>query len=85
MNKKVDFKKALAVIIITNLITASVIAFVPIPIVGGKKIVSNYEYNFISQFKKMLYIKGLVETNYVDNVKIDESKMVDSAITGMVD
>lgn len=85
MNKKIDFKKAIAVIIITNIITASVIAFVPIPIVGGKRIVSSYEYSFINQFKKMQYIKGLVETNYVDNKKIDESKMVDSSIAGMVD
>ena len=84
MNKKVGFKKALAVIIITNIVTASVMAFAPIPLVGGKRIVSNYEYGFINQFKKMLYIKSLVETNYVDKVKLDESKMVDSAISGMV-
>lgn len=80
---KIKLINAIIAIILTNLFTASVLIFAPIPFIGGKKIVSNEEYEFIKQFKKMIYVKKIVESEYVD--KIDENKMVDGALKGMVE
>ncbi|MCX7695452.1 MAG: S41 family peptidase [Caloramator sp.] len=84
MNKKqISVKKAIAIVLITNLITASLLIFAPIPFVGGRKIVSKEEYNFVKQFEKMMSIKSILEKMYVD--KIDENKLVEGAVRGMVD
>lgn len=81
--KQISLKKAIAIILITNLITFSALVFAPIPFIGGKKLVSKDEYQFIKQFEKMLPVKTILEKKYVD--KIDESKLVDGALKGMVD
>ncbi|SHF39517.1 S41 family peptidase [Caloramator proteoclasticus] len=81
--RQISIKKAISLILITNLITASILIFVPIPFIGGKKIVSKQEYDFVKQFGKMMSIKSILEQRYVD--KIDENKLVEGAVKGMVD
>ncbi|GFR35787.1 S41 family peptidase [Thermobrachium celere] len=84
MNKRqVSVKRVIALIIITNLITASLLIFAPIPFIGGKKLVSNEEYQFVKKFNKLISIKTILEKKYVD--KIDEDKLVEGAVRGMVD
>lgn len=83
MKKNITFKRAIIAIIITNFITAALLIFAPIPLLGGKRLVSKDEYNFVKQFGKMIPVKSIVEKNYIE--KIDENKMVEGAIKGMVD
>lgn len=83
MKKNVTLKKAIIAVLITNLVTASVLIFTPIPVLGGKKLVSKREYDFVKQFGKMIPVKNIVEDNYIE--KIDQDKMVEGAIKGMVD
>ena len=65
--KKWSLKKVITWIIVTNLITASVLIFVPIKTIGGKVLVNGEDYQFFKQYEK-----------------IDDSKMVEGAIKGMV-
>ncbi|CDF58305.1 S41 family peptidase [Thermobrachium celere] len=81
--RQVSVKRVIALIIITNLITASLLIFAPIPFIGGKKLVSNEEYQFVKKFNKLISIKTILEKKYVD--KIDEDKLVEGAVRGMVD
>jgi carboxyl-terminal processing protease len=85
-SRGISLKKVIAIVIITNLITAAVLTFVPIPIIGGKRVVSLEEYNFLKQFGKMIAVKNVIEKNYVDKIdKAKENKMVEGAIKGMTD
>lgn len=82
MRKKVDLGKALIVIIVTNIITALIFSIIFIPYLGKKNMVTDDEYSFLKKFEKMIQIKNIVTKNYVD--KIDEDKMVEGALKGMV-
>lgn len=82
MKKNISLRTVVIAVIVTNLITASLIIFAPIPFIGGMRLVSGDEYSFVKQFGKMIRVKDVVIDNYVD--KIDESKMVDGALKGMV-
>lgn len=88
MKKSWTLKKVIILLIVTNLITASVLIFVPLPFIGGKKLVSGNDYNFLQNFNKMEAIKGILDqkyVNYIDNKGINESKMIDPSIKGMVE
>ncbi|TDT63711.1 S41 family peptidase [Fonticella tunisiensis] len=78
--KKLSIRNVIILILITNLITAGVILYAPI---AGRRTVSADEYKFLNQFKKMITVKDIVENNYIN--KVDENKMVEGAIKGMVD
>lgn len=80
--KKWSLKKVITWIIITNLITASVLIFVPIKTIGGKVLVNGEDYQFFKQYEKMKPINDIIKDNYYE--KIDDSKMVEGAIKGMV-
>jgi carboxyl-terminal processing protease len=80
--KKVSLKKAVIVIIITNIITASLIIFAPFPFINGMRLVTGDEYNFVKQYGKIMAVKNVVNSNYVD--KVDNSKFLDGALTGLV-
>lgn len=80
--KKVSLKKAVIVIIITNIITASLIIFAPFPFINGMRLVTGDEYNFVKQFSKINAVKNVIKSNYVD--KVDDSKFLDGALTGLV-
>ncbi|HBN28912.1 MAG TPA: S41 family peptidase [Clostridiaceae bacterium] len=80
--KKWSLKKAITWIIITNLITASVLIFVPIKTIGGKVLVNGDDYKFFKQYEKMKPVNDIIKDNYYE--KIDDSKMVEGAIKGMV-
>lgn len=83
-SKGMSWKVVIAIVLITNLITASVLIFVPVPLIGGKRLVSGEEYNFVKQFGKMASVKGVIERNYVDKIdKEKQDKMVEGAIKGM--
>jgi carboxyl-terminal processing protease len=85
-SRGISWKKVVAIVVVTNLITAALLTFVPIPLIGGKKIVSNQEYNFVKEFGKIISVKGVIERNYVDKIdKAKEEKMVEGAIKGMTD
>lgn len=80
--KKWSLKKVITWIIVTNLITASVLIFVPIKTIGGKVLVNGEDYQFFKQYEKMKPINDIIKDNYYE--KIDDSKMVEGAIKGMV-
>jgi carboxyl-terminal processing protease len=80
--KKWSLKKAITWIIITNLITASVLIFVPIKTIGGKVLVNGDDYKFFKQYEKMKPVNDIIKDNYYE--KIDNPKMVEGAIKGMV-
>lgn len=80
--KKWSLKKVITWIIITNLITASVLIFVPIKTIGGKVLVNGEDYKFFKQYEKMKPIHDIIQDDYYE--KIDNSKMVEGAIKGMV-
>lgn len=80
--KRWSLKKVITWIIITNLITAFVLIFVPIKTIGGKVLVNGEDYKFFKQYEKMKPINDIVQDNYYE--KIDDSKMVEGAIKGMV-
>ncbi|SEF60112.1 carboxyl-terminal processing protease [Caloramator fervidus] len=85
MDKKVKLKHAIVALIVTNLITAVAVSVLPIPFFGGKRIVSKVEYDFLKKYEKMFRVENIVTNSYVDKQNIDEKKMIDGAITGMVD
>jgi len=85
MNKNIKVKNAIIAIIITNLITASIVALLPIPFFGGKRLVSEDLYDFLKRYDKLLKVENLIKNNYVDKKTIDENKLIEGAITGMVD
>jgi len=80
--KKWSLKKAITWIVITNLITAFVLIFVPIKTIGGKVLVNGEDYKFFKQYEKMKPINDIIQDDYYE--KIDNSKMVEGAIKGMV-
>lgn len=82
MKKKVDLSKALIVIVVTNLITVLIFTIMFIPYIGKKNMVTDDEYEFVKKYSKLMNISKIVKENYVD--KIDENKMVEGAIKGMV-
>lgn len=82
MKKNISLKNAVIAVIVTNLITVFLLVFAPIPMIGGMKLVTGQEYDFLKKFGKMITIKNLVMDRYVD--KIDVQKMVDGALKGMV-
>ena len=80
--KKWSLKKAITWIVITNLITSFVLIFVPIKTIGGKVLVNGEDYKFFKQYEKMKPINDIIQDDYYE--KIDNSKMVEGAIKGMV-
>lgn len=82
MRKKVDLSKAVIITIATNLITALIFTLIFLPYAGRKNMVTDQEYSFLKKYSKMIKINNIVKENFVD--KIDEDKMVEGAIKGMV-
>ncbi|MDO6353702.1 S41 family peptidase [Caloramator sp. CAR-1] len=85
MNKNIKLKNAIIAIIITNLITVSLVVLLPIPFFGGKRLISKDLYDFIKRYDKLLKVENLIKNNYVDKKTIDENKLIEGAINGMVD
>jgi carboxyl-terminal processing protease len=85
MNKNIKLKNAIIAIIITNLITVSLVVLLPIPFFGGKRLISKDLYDFIKRYDKLLKVENLIKNNYVDKKMIDENKLIEGAINGMVD
>lgn len=82
MKKNVSLRNAIIAVVVTNIITISLVLFAPIPFIGGMKLVTGQEYEFLQKFGKMIMVKSIVEDRYVD--KIDTQKMIDGAIKGMI-
>lgn len=82
MRKKVDLSKAVIITIATNLITALIFTLIFLPYAGKKNMVTDQEYSFLKKYSKMIKINNIVKGNFVD--KIDDDKMVEGAIKGMV-
>lgn len=82
VKKSISLKNAIIAIVITNIITVATLIYVPIPVVGGMKLVTGQEYKFLQDFRKMIIVKNIVTDRYVD--KIDINKMLDGALKGMV-
>lgn len=85
MNKNIKLKNAIIAIIITNLITVSLVVLLPIPFFGGKRLISKDLYDFTKRYDKLLKVENLIKNNYVDKKTIDENKLIEGAINGMVD
>jgi carboxyl-terminal processing protease len=85
-SRRVSLKSVIAIVLITNLITGALLIFAPIPFIGGKRLVSSEEYNFVKQFGRIVSVKNVIEDNYVDKItEAQEQKMVEGAIKGMAD
>lgn len=85
-SRKISWKAVLAIVLVTNLLTAAVLVFVPIPFIGGKRLVSGEEYKFVKEFGRIVNVKNVIEKNYVDDItKEQQEKMVEGAIKGMAD
>ncbi|CCJ33985.1 S41 family peptidase [Caloramator australicus] len=85
MNKNIKLKNAIIAIILTNLITVSLVVLLPIPFFGGKRLISKDLYDFTKRYDKLLKVENLIKNNYVDKKTIDENKLIEGAINGMVD
>jgi carboxyl-terminal processing protease len=74
---------AVAIVVVTVLITVSVINFVSIPMPGGNVILSNQDYNNLKDMRKLLGIKEFLEDYYYKD--IDKEKLQEGAIRGMLE
>lgn len=74
MEKNIKIRNAIIAVVITNIITATVVWFLPKPSLGN-----------IQKYDKLFKVEKLIKSNYVDKQNIDEDKLVEGAITGMVD
>lgn len=84
-NKKGFIKKTIIWVIVTNIITISVLVFLPIPIFG-KKLVSESDYNFLFNYRKLVRVHNILDKKYVDSITPEkEEKMIDGAIKGMTE
>ncbi|KRQ87120.1 Carboxy-terminal processing protease CtpA precursor [Caloramator mitchellensis] len=83
--KNIKLKNAVIAVVVTNLITAAFLIFVQIPFIGGKRLVSGTEYEFIKKYEKLIKVENIVKSNYVDKNEINQNTLVDGAISGMVD
>lgn len=81
--KQISLTRAIAVILITNIITFGVCITTPIQLIGNKLIIGKANGEFINKLNKLTYVKAILEEKYVD--KIDEDKLVEGAVRGMVD
>lgn len=82
-NKKSLVWKIILWVVITNIITVSILMFLPVPILG-RKIVSSSDYNFLVDYRKMVRVHNVLENQYVDAIKPEqEQKMLEGAINGM--
>lgn len=79
----ISLRNTVIIVLITNFITAIILLYAPLPKTSGAKFNSEQEKKFVEQFGKMIEVKEKVEENYIE--KIDQDKMVEGAIKGMVD
>ncbi|KMT21106.1 S41 family peptidase [Clostridium cylindrosporum] len=81
--KNSSITKIVLWVIITNLVTVSLLLFFPIPIFG-MKLVSNSDYNFLLDYRKLVRVHNILEKKYVDEITPEkEEKMLEGAINGM--
>lgn len=80
-------KKALAwvitAVLITNIITFVGANFVSIAM-GDKVLISSSENELLKEFGKVFVVKELLKSEYVDKDKIDEKKLIEGAVAGLV-
>ncbi|MDI6704876.1 MAG: S41 family peptidase [Bacillota bacterium] len=74
---------AVALVVITVLITVSVINFVSIPVPGGNVILSARDYNNLKEMNKLLGIKEFLKDYYYKDIDMD--KLQEGAIRGMLE
>lgn len=79
-NKKKMIALAVAVIVLTNIITFVVTNNVSL-LMGNKVIISKENYDEYSKFNKLFAVKDIIESEYVD--KVDEVKLVEGAVKGL--
>lgn len=89
MENQVSKRKHITLLIITNIATAIIVAaiaiFAPKLELNGGVTVGDSDYTFLNKFRKLAGIKNKLQEMYVDNDELDEDKLVDGAISGMVD
>jgi len=81
-NKRKIVLGAIALVVITVLLTVSVLSFFDIPLPGGKVLVSREEYKSYKDFRKLLTVRNIIDGNFIGTY--DQSKLLDSAIKGYV-
>lgn len=74
---------AVALIVITVLITVSVINFISIPLPGGNVILSARDYKNLKEMNKLLGIKEFLKDYYYKDLDMD--KLQEGAIRGMLE
>ncbi len=82
-NKKTSIRKIVLWVVITNIITVILLTTVPIPFIG-RKLVSQSDYEFLFDYRKLVRVHNVLEKKYVDSITPQqEEKMIDGAIKGM--
>jgi carboxyl-terminal processing protease len=88
MEKQVSKRKSITLLIVTNIATAIIVAaiaiFAPKLELNGGITVGDSDYTFLNKFQKLAAVKDKLKDIYVDYDKVDEDKLVDGAISGMV-
>lgn len=88
VEKQVSKRKYVTLLIITNIATAIIVAaiaiFAPKLELNGGVTVGDSDYTFLNKFRKLASIKNKLQEMYVDYDELDEEKLVDGAISGMV-
>jgi len=81
-------RKWITLLITTNIVTAIIVAaimiFAPKLELNGGITVGDSDYTFLNKFRKLESIKNKLQEMYVDYDELDEEKLVDGAISGMV-
>lgn len=89
MENQVGKRKSITLLIVTNIATALIVAaitiFVPKLELNGGIIVGDSDYTFLNKFQKLASIKNKLQEYYVDYDEVDEEKLIEGAISGMVD
>jgi len=83
ISKKKALAWVIAAVLITNIITFVGANYVSVAI-GDKVLISSRENELLKEFSKVFIVKDILKREYVDNDKIDEKKLVEGAVAGLV-
>lgn len=83
MKKQIKLSTAVIAVITAIIVTTAAFMVFPFSLLGYRNVTSAEDEAFTSQFRKLEVIKGIIEDNYIG--KIDENKISEDAIRGMVD
>ncbi|MEG2338888.1 MAG: S41 family peptidase [Clostridium sp.] len=83
-SKKSTITKIIIWVVVTNLITIAALIFLPIPFLGVK-LVSNRDYQFLTDYRKLVRVHNILDKGYVDDITPEmEDKMLEGSIDGMI-